>query len=37
MKLYEISEAEIAELKEQCNLPEGVKYVTSFDYISATL
>jgi hypothetical protein len=26
IKLYEISEAEIVELKEQCNPPEGVKY-----------
>lgn len=37
MKIYKISEEEIAELKEQCYLPEGVKYVTSFDCISAAL
>ena len=37
MKLYKISEAEIAQLKEQCHLPDGVKYVTSFDCISAAL
>jgi hypothetical protein len=37
MKLYKISEAEIAQLKEQCHLADGVKYVTSFDCISAAL
>lgn len=37
VKLYKISDAEIAELKEQCNLSEGVKYVSAFDCISAAL
>lgn len=37
MRLYEISEVEIAELKQQCRLPEGVNYVSSFDCISAAL
>jgi hypothetical protein len=36
-KLYKISDAEIAELKEQCNLSEDVKYVSAFDCISAAL
>jgi hypothetical protein len=36
-RLYKISDAEIAELKEQCNLSEDVKYVSAFDCISAAL
>lgn len=37
MKLYETREASIVELKGQCLLSEGVKYVPSFDCISAAL
>ncbi|GAM41164.1 hypothetical protein TCE0_041f14080 [Talaromyces pinophilus] len=36
-KLYKISDAETAELKEQCNLSEDVKYVSAFDCILAAL